>query len=188
MIDRDMIAEMPIEKVRELALSGDIILATKRGVTKLSEVIQTTRDEITHVQLEMGQAAKDDPDLPENTTFKELKTRLQFELPKKLNDLKNNELKVIEFNEDNTEAIGFGTLFEVDMYYADTDEKEKERFILLGPIEAMYMKSEYPNSTVISYLTPIGKQLWGKPFINGTSYLINTPQGQIKCTIRRRND
>lgn len=183
-IDRERISEMPFEQVRELAIKGDITVATQAGSEKLAEVIQNTLDEISTQQKAMGEAAKDDPDLPENTTFKEIKTRLQFELPAKLNDLRKRQQRIYVYEQNDPSCIGIGTQFEADMYYPDTDERERETFVLLGPVEAMYMQKDY-EGTVISYLTPLGQGLWGKPYEHRATYLVDTPAGQVKCVIRR---
>ncbi len=186
-MDKERIVEMPADQIRELALSGDIILVTDVGAAALEQVIENKKAEIAAEQRAMGQAAADDPDLPENTTFKEIKTRLQFELPRQLNELREKQDKAIVYSEANTSQIGFGTVFEADMYYLDVDEKESERFILLGPVEAMYMKDQFPGLVVISYLSPIGRGLWGKAYHDQATHQIETPSGNIKCVIKRRD-
>lgn len=187
-IDRKRIQEMSFEQLRQLAFKGEVVLASKEGFKKLTEIVDMVRKEIKEQEMALGEAARDNPDLPENTQFKEIKTRLQFELPKKLNDFKEQENKTILYTQNIPTIISFGSVFEADIRYPDAKEIESEKFILLGPIETMYMKSEYFDCCVISYMSPFGRTLWGKPYKDGAKYQIETLAGIVECEIKIKND
>lgn len=166
------------------ALAGKVVLASSFGIDILRNNIKLTNDEIRRVTEEMRQSAILDPDLPENSQFNDLKIRLQFELPRKLADLKELEKKTVLFEERIPGKISFNTQFNARVEYSSIDVEEG-RFILLGPIEASASNSlAGSDQIVISYLSPMGRALLGNDLKLGAKYAFSTPGGQAVCIIK----
>lgn len=184
--NKQRISELSKEQLKALALNGEIILATEAGLQSLIETIDKTKDEVSLLQRKLGESASDNPDLPENTEFKEIKTRLQFVIPKTLSDLRKRLGITIPYSEAGQGNIKFGAVIEAVMKYPDVEKEEEEKFILLGPLEATYRRNEYLAS-VLSYMTPLGRALWGQPDCAGAIYQVKTPGGNIECVIKKVN-
>lgn len=165
------------------ALSNEIVLASSLGIEILNRKILDTKEEIVNVTKKMKAAAIADPDLPENTEFKELKVRLQFELPRTLADLRDLERKTILFEEKVPGKISFNSTFMARVEYSSVDFEENN-FRLLGPIEAGEKASALEDEKVISYLSPLGRAVLGKDLTPGARYTFNTPGGEAVCIIK----
>lgn len=170
-------------QLRLLALEEKIILASPRGMEAIDARIEAAKDEIAREKQILGEAARNDSDLPENTQFKEAKIRLQFELPKKLNDLNAQRARTLIFTEPQDGRIRFGTKFSAEVVYAP-DDKESDEFQLLGPLEGSYLEPQKHEPRVLSYLTPLGRRLWGHDPATSQSVDFDTPGGQAKCNIK----
>jgi transcription elongation GreA/GreB family factor len=183
MTNTEGVSKLPKDEIVKMALNGSIVLASQTGLEILNRRILLVQDEIKSTNLRLGESARQDPDLPENTEFKELKTKLQFQLPRKLDDLSIMLAKTVVFEENNPGKICFGTQFEAEVKYPPADVVTGS-FILLGPIEAAEKEFAGKVSTVISYMSPIGMALWGKDLASGNSYSFDSPSGKVVCTIR----
>jgi len=183
MVDSEKVPKLPKEEIKRIALAGEIILVSSYGFELLEQQIQQTRDDYDSLTRKMGEVAREDPDLPENTEFKEIKTKLQFELPRRMDDLLRKKVKAIPFSEEAQEGlIGFGTSFKAKVDYPG--QSEEGQFVLLGPIEAA-VKGDYMGSNVISYLSPMGRALWGVSIKGNQEVVFDTPGGKVKCTITK---
>ncbi|MCJ7805295.1 hypothetical protein MUP46_01485 [Patescibacteria group bacterium] len=184
MVDIDRLRTLPGEELVRLALKGEVILASEEGIGILDGQIDRTKNEAASLKLRLGEVARQDPDLPENIEFKEIKTKLQFEIPRKLDDLGRKKAKTIVFQENQDGAIRFGTLFEARIEYPT--ETTSGVFVFLGPIEAAAGKIEAkPEAQVISYLSVVGKALWGYDPNSGKPVQFETPAGKATCIVKK---
>jgi transcription elongation GreA/GreB family factor len=167
----------PREVVTKMALDGEIVLSSPLGIAILKEKIEATINEVNEATKQMRLSANSDQDLPENTEYMTLRTRIQYELPRQLDDLKILAAKTRIFSENVPGKISFGVPFKARVVYSDNE------FVLLGPIEAS-KKNALDNVTVISYLAPMGSSLWGKDSTNGIEYTFSTPGGEARCIIK----
>ena len=166
------------ERIERDALEGKVILASQAGLDALAKRIKLVEAERDNVKNRLGESVREDPDLPENIEFKELKTRLQFEIPKLLADLRAESLKSVLHFEDQDGLVRFGTRFEAVVHYS-VEDIESGLFQLLGPLEAKYLERGLYQP--VSYLTPFGRAVWG---MQGT-VKYQSPGGEVECVISR---
>lgn len=170
--------------LKERALKGEIILVSAQGLSIVKNQISAKLEEIEEAKQTLGRAAKSDPDLPENAEFKEVKTKLQFQFPKKLRELYELQQKLFYFREDENGKVNFGSSFHAEIQY--TDGVEKGAYILYGPVEASYLDYSDIGMTVISYLSPLGRKIWGMELGEANELTFQAPTGEeAKCEFRR---
>lgn len=170
--------------LKEAALRGDIILVTKGGANILNEQIIKVNQEKDEVVLAMGKSANLDPDLKENNEFRRLRNKAQFDLPQKLSNLKKIIEKIVIYQENNPNTIDLGDEFSIDLYFPGNKQPEFERCKLVSPIEIDYHNENNSQIIPISYLSPMGKAIWGQDKQAGTNFFYDSPMGKIKCIIR----
>ena len=174
--------------IKEVALKGDIILATKLSMDLLDQKIVKIEEEILQTVKDMGESANSDPDLRENYGFRDLRLKASDELPKKIYDLKTKKTKIVEFKDNDSVdgQINFGDKFTVEIFYPNEKEGETFSFQLLGPLETEFneLRGEQDKDLqIISYLSPLGKTIWGHSYKENPICFYNTPAGATKCVI-----
>ena len=153
-----------------------ILWVSKKGYQKLLE----RRDELVELvrkkKLELGKVAKEDPDLPENIAFKQLRVELMFVMPKQLADF-NDQISRVQIIEESKEwqKADFKTVCLGSRVKVKFGENNTEDFTILGSIEADIDKK------IISYESPLGTSLLG----NGINdkVLVKSPARSFQVTI-----
>ncbi len=178
-LNGEKINHLPDYEVKRLALSDKLILVSQVGVNILFKQKEDIASDEKRTLEELGIVAREDSDLPETTQFKELKTRLQFEIPRRKKDLRDVFTKAVKYVETQDGSVRFGTKFRAIIKYPY--ESETGNFVLLGPIEAANKKIDDDGSTIISYKSPVGRNVWGvKP---DTEVEFKIPDGKARIIV-----
>jgi transcription elongation GreA/GreB family factor len=175
--------------VKESALKGDIILATKTSLELLNQKILEVESEIINTTQAMGESANNDPDLRENYGFRDLRLKASEELPKKIHDLKTKKSKIIlSKDSDNIDGqINFGDKFTIEMYFPNETIPDTGSFQLLGPLEVELHNQLDQNEEfqIISYLSPLGMAAWNHPYQKNPQFSYETDNGEVRCIFIR---
>ena len=119
----------------------------------------------------------------QNLGFKETKTHIQTTLAVKLHTLREMKAKSIPYWTKHENLVDFGTIFDAEVSVGDYIDSN--RYILLGPAESLYVDMSKIGLTVLSYLSPLGRAVWGQPNVDGQETTYNAPDGSATCRIHK---
>jgi hypothetical protein len=178
--------------IKESALKGDIILATKTSLELLNQKILEVESEIVSTTQAMGESANNDQDLRENYGFRDLRLKASEELPKKISDFKIKKSKIVEFKDSDKvdSQINFGDKFTIEMYFPNESTPEVAEFQLLGPLEVEFQNQLNQNDNefqVISYLSPLGMAVWNHSYKENPQFSYETNNEEVKCIFIKKN-
>ena len=157
--------------------AGEINLMTQETYERLLKSIPLVEDEANKANLQKGEAAGSNSDWHDNPTYDQaiLDARMA---ETKLGILQAKLAKVVIIEpRQETDTVGLGN--EVVLRFEDEDSDE--RFLLLGPDDAVTGKDKEPRW--ISQETPIGQAILGKSA--GTNVIVRTPSGETKVKIKK---
>ncbi len=150
------VAKLGHKKVRELALSGEVVLATAEGLRQLKLQTNALQTERKRLDYEIGETVKDYPDLRENATYDVLIAKIDHSLPRQEADLRDLIQKTqLYIEKTKADVVAFGSVFNLE-----TVDGDQSRFWLAGPIEAGAQLMQ-EDALAVSYLSPLGKAVWG---------------------------
>lgn len=130
-------------------------LISKKGYKKLCEELKNVDSEIIETQKEMGESAKRDNDLRENSEYMELRVKAMYILPKKKHKLyeRSKKCKIIE---ETTEYRNFDGNVIVGSKVKIICDGEEEIYIILGDNEGDL------DNNILSCKAPFAQALLGK--------------------------
>lgn len=139
-------------------MQTDRVLVSRVGYEKLQQKLSLLRHERDEKQIRLGEVARDDPDLPENISFKQLKVELQFDYPKRIRGVESMLARAVfieeqpEYLELKEDTVWVGC----QVTLLDLGSQENEVWQILGIGEAD------PDLGCMSYEAPFARALIGK--------------------------
>lgn len=155
------------------ALAGEIILMSPAGEALLRERLRLLDVEMVDLKVKLGYDAQDYPDLRENTTFGDMTMKVQLDLPRQIGDLRAKLVAAEVVSKEPGVKISFGSKFR-----AAIADNEPIDYVMLGPVEASYMKPKH-GAQIISYMSPIGRAVWGAKLGDERSLELSTGSKRI---------
>lgn len=165
-------------ELKKRALKGEVVLATRRGIRLIEELITETDRKKAEVE-KIFEGVGDDRDTLENTPLLQAQEEYRSVLSRrrKLADLAGTLQVYSETT--NRRFIGFATGFEIRF-----EDGERVAGILVGPVEAENAERlKTRGRKLISYNSPLGSILWGQPRKNRKTIELATPSGKQRVTI-----
>lgn len=153
-------------------------VATSRGIFCIRESLTAKQKELKHIlEVEIPKNSKEIGiaiemgDLKENAEYKAGKERQEI-LNATVGKLKEEIEKARIFDMDNIDAskVSFGTVVTMD----NLDSGNEETYTILGPWESD------PSNNIISYLSPLGAEIFNKRAEETLSFVINEREFNYK--------
>ncbi len=151
------------DKGKESVSRGSFFVIAASYEAKQRSLVHIQQVEVPANSREIG-VAREYGDLRENAEYKAAKERQDI-LNTTVGRL-NEELEraqVISTNDVDIETISYGT----QVTLKDLDTGKSEKFTIMGPWESN------PNDGIISYLSPLGNELYGAAVGNELNFIIN---------------
>lgn len=144
------------EKLRKEQKEGNSMeLISERGYEELCKEIENVDAEIIKTQREMGESAKRDNDLRENSEYMELRVKAMYTLPQKKQNLLDR-IKNCKIIEETNEYKNFDGQIIVGSKIKLICDGEEETFTIMGDNEGDL------NNDIISCRAPFAQALLGK--------------------------
>jgi transcription elongation GreA/GreB family factor len=136
----------------DAAIRGEILLMSPYGQEALRARLEDLRIERLKLEGDLGYAAQDYPDLRENAIYGDLAMKIQLDIPRQIDDLRDMLTRAVIIDISPARIIGFGTRF------IATIHQTKTTFLMAGPAEVAFAPDT--NLQTISYVSPLGRAIW----------------------------
>lgn len=167
-------------KQYQAALRGEIILMTAKGQQAIHDRLEVLRVEKAELERRLGLDAADYPDLRENATYGDLSMKIQLELPRQVDDLRQMLEKAVVAPIAAASAAHLKLTFDT-RFTAVINQSVPTEFWLAGPTEITLL--EAPSDVQpVSYLSPLGRAVWGAKLGSVVSFEIDGATRTVEIT------